>query len=58
MQGVRVFFSGENLYEWTKLSSAFDPEGINDDDEGGRTNGQGFVYPMMRTFTFGLEINF
>ncbi|HMR17922.1 MAG TPA: TonB-dependent receptor, partial [Sphingobacterium sp.] len=58
MQGVRVFFSGENLYEWTKLSKAFDPEGINDDTEGGRSNGQGFVYPMMRTFTFGLEINF
>lgn len=58
MQGVSVFFSGENLYEWTKLSRAFDPEGINDDEEGGRTNGQGFVYPMMRTFTFGLEINF
>lgn len=58
MQGVRVFFSGENLHEWTKLSRAFDPEGINDDEEGGRMNGQGFVYPMMRTFTFGLEINF
>lgn len=57
IQGARLFFSGENLYEWTKLSRAFDPEGINDDTEGGRSNGQGFVYPMMRTFTFGLEIN-
>lgn len=57
VSGARLFFSGENLYEWTKLSRAFDPEGINDDEEGGRTNGQGFVYPMMRTFTFGLEIN-
>lgn len=51
---VRVYFSGQNLFTWTKLSKAFDPEAIGDD--GG--NGNGFVYPMQRTYTFGLDINF
>ncbi len=54
---ARVFFAGQNLYEWTKLSKAFDPEGINDEQDDSRANGAGFVYPMMRTYTFGIEIN-
>jgi len=57
LQGARLFFSGQNLFEWTKLSKAFDPEGIDDDGDVNRVNGQGFIYPMMRTYTFGLEIN-
>lgn len=57
LQGARVFFSGQNLYEWTKLSKAFDPEGIRDDEDVSRVNGAGFVYPIQRTYTFGLEIN-
>lgn len=57
LQGTRVFFSGQNLFEWTKLSEAFDPEGINDDGDVSRVNGTGFIYPIQRTYTFGLEIN-
>lgn len=55
---ARVFFSGQNLFEWTRLSKAFDPEGLNDEVDASRANGAGFVYPLLRTFTFGVEINF
>lgn len=55
---ARVFFSGQNLFEWTRLSKAFDPEGLNDEVDASRSNGAGFVYPLQRTFTFGVEINF
>lgn len=57
INSAKIFFSGQNLYEFTKLSKAFDPEGINDEVDASRVNGAGFVYPIQRTFTFGLEIN-
>ena len=64
MSNARVFFSGQNLLESTKLSEAFDPEGLNDETDlsspgfNTRSNGAGFVYPIQRTLTFGLEVNF
>lgn len=64
MSNARIFFSGQNLLESTKLSKAFDPEGLNDELDlsspgfDTRQNGDGFVYPIQRTLTFGLEINF
>ncbi|WP_326994006.1 TonB-dependent receptor [Chitinophaga sp. 212800010-3] len=54
---VRVYFSGQNLFTWTKLSKAFDPETIGDEPDAS-SNGAGFVYPMQRTFTAGLDLNF
>lgn len=58
LSSVQVFFAGQNLFEWTKLSEAFDPEGINDEVDSSRDNGAGFVYPLQRTYTLGLEVNF
>ena len=58
ISGVRVFFSGQNLITWTKLSKAFDPEAISDEVDSSTFNGDGFVYPVQRVLTAGLEINF
>lgn len=51
---IRVFFSGQNLLTFTNLHTAFDPEAIANQS----SNGAGLVYPVQRTFTFGLDINF
>lgn len=51
---ARVFFSGQNLMTFTNLYECFDPEAINNINN----NGAGFVYPIQRTLTFGLDINF
>ena len=57
LKNVRLFFSGSNLFEITNLSKAFDPEGLDEDPDAGRSNGNGFIYPLQRTYTFGLELN-
>lgn len=54
---VNVFFAGANLLELTKISPAFDPEGLEEDPDAGRANGNGFIYPLQRTYTFGIEIS-
>lgn len=43
---IRIYFSGENLFEITKLNKNYDPEGLN---SGG--------HPYQRTFSFGLNIS-
>ncbi|MEC3880095.1 TonB-dependent receptor [Parapedobacter sp. 10938] len=55
--GARVFFSGQNIFEWTRLSKAFDPETTGDEPDTGSRNGNGFVYPIQRVYTAGIEIN-
>lgn len=55
---ARVFISGQNLITWTKLSTAFDPEGLGDEVDGPSRNGNGFVYPIQKTFVAGVDINF
>jgi len=55
---AKLFFSGQNLFEFTSLSKAFDPETIGDEVDGSTNNGNGFVYPVQRTYTFGLDVNF
>lgn len=58
ISSAKLFFSGQNLFEFTKLSKAFDPETIGDEADSGTSNGNGFVYPIQRTYTFGLDVNF
>ena len=53
MQNLRIFASGENLFTITSLIDFFDPESI----EGGSW-GHGNVYPLSRTFSFGLNVTF
>ncbi|MDR3268580.1 MAG: TonB-dependent receptor [Tannerella sp.] len=45
INNIRLYFSGENLLEITKLSKNYDPEGLNE------TN-----HPFQRTFSIGLNI--
>jgi hypothetical protein len=58
MQKVRVYFSGENLFEFDNLNLPLDPEvdytaaGNNDSNTFGR------VYPYSRSLSFGLQVTF
>lgn len=66
IEKLRVYFSGENLLTFSpiyKHTSMFDPEviGKGDTDFGGQTsntNGDGYSYPMLMTFTFGINLTF
>lgn len=46
LERVRVYFSGENLFEATPLSRNYDPEALNDTS-----------HPYQRTFSLGLNIS-
>ena len=50
----RVYFSGENLFTWTKLH-IYDPESVGSN---GDEYGAGKTYPMYRTWSVGLELTF
>ncbi len=52
LQHLRVFVSGENLLTITKLRGVLDPESVGIGKEGGAT------YPMTRTYSVGLSVNF
>lgn len=45
----RLYFSGDNLAELSKLNKNFDPE---------LTSTSGVMYPIMRSFSFGLNLAF
>ena len=66
MEKLRIYFSGENLLTFSPLfkrTSMFDPEmigrGDSDYDDPTDTNiGDGYSYPMLKSFTFGFNITF
>lgn len=47
LERVRIYFSGENMFEFSKLNKNFDPE---------LSSIEGFAYPVMRNYSFGLNI--
>lgn len=49
---VRLYFSGENLVTFTSMSKIFDPEATGGDW------GPGKLYPLQKTISFGLNVNF
>lgn len=53
LQSLRLYFSGDNLLTFTKLHGYFDPETLG--DTGDKT---GKVYPLSKTLSVGLNINF
>jgi hypothetical protein len=65
---LNIYFSGENLFTYTplyKYSSTIDPEVIEAGDEdtnnhakGYNGMGEGYSYPMLKTFTFGINLSF
>lgn len=50
IQNLRVYFSGQDLWEKTDVLSVFDPEVGNNADTGS--------YPFFRTASFGLNVTF
>jgi TonB-linked SusC/RagA family outer membrane protein len=49
VQNARLYFSGQNLWTYTKFWEGFDPELNN-------FNAQ--FYPLMKTYTVGINVNF
>lgn len=66
IQQLRFYLTGENLFTWSpmfKYTTMFDPEVIGNGDTDfhsgtSTTMGDGYSYPMLRTFTFGVNITF
>lgn len=62
---LRVYVTGENLLTFTPLrkhAKNFDPEVIGAGDHDGWNEagsvGDGYSYPMMKTYTLGLNVTF
>lgn len=65
LHGLRVYIAGENLCTWTPLrkhTKMFDPEGINPGDSDFRatanSDGDGYGYPFLSSYTIGVNITF
>ena len=52
MESVRVYFSADNVFTCSGVSGVFDPETLGGDW------GEGKLYPLQRTWSFGLNVNF
>ena len=46
---LRLYFSGDNLLEFSNLNKSFDPE---------LTNSGGFMYPISRNYSLGINLTF
>ena len=51
LEKVRLFVSGENLYEWSEVRDYFDPEAAT-------SSTSGYVYPFQRKYAMGVNIDF
>lgn len=49
IEKLRVYFSGENLFEFSKMFKDYDPE---------LTMAAGYMYPIMRNYSFGINVTF
>jgi len=62
MSNVRVYLSGQNLWVWSpmyKHIKTMDPEVIEGaDPELASGAGNGMSYPMLKTYTFGINVTF
>lgn len=72
IERLRFYLTGENLLTWTPLkehATNYDPENIslgdsefgittNAQSNSGSAQGAGYSYPIMRTYTFGINITF
>lgn len=47
---LRVYFTGENLYEFSEIKKYFDPEAVAD--------GYGWAYPFQRKYAMGVNLDF
>ena len=67
VEQVKFYLAMENLFTWSpiqKYTQLFDPEVIDSGDSDFSTSrglngmGDGFSYPMLRSFTFGVNLTF
>ncbi|WP_010136031.1 SusC/RagA family TonB-linked outer membrane protein [Ochrovirga pacifica] len=61
----RIYFSGDNLFEWSEIADFFDPEAISDINNRlnpgyspGRTETSGYQYPYQRKYALGVNLSF
>ena len=52
IKNIRIFVVGENLLTFTKLMKEFDPETT------GGLYGAGFIYPIQKNISFGVNVTF
>lgn len=52
LQNLKFYLSGENLLTITSLTDVMDPESVGIGYQGGT------VYPLAKTFSFGMSVNF
>jgi TonB-linked SusC/RagA family outer membrane protein len=52
IKNMKIYAVGENLLTFTKLIKCFDPEAT------AGMNGAGFVYPLQKNLSFGINITF
>ncbi|MDC6365659.1 MULTISPECIES: SusC/RagA family TonB-linked outer membrane protein [Flavobacteriaceae] len=65
ISSMRIYFSGDNLFEWSEIADFFDPESISDIDERlnpshepERTETSGYQYPYQRKYALGINVSF
>lgn len=46
---LRVYVTGENVFEWSSIKKHIDPEAIGD---------RGYAYPFVRKLSFGMSLTF
>ena len=60
LQGLKLYFTAENPFCYTplhKYAPNFDPEGLSYDTDFASA-AQGYTYPILKTFTFGINVTF
>ncbi len=60
---LRIYASGENITEFSKVKKYFDPEAVTDNVDKvnpskSTGSGWGYAYPFQRRYSFGLEVQF
>lgn len=63
LEALRVYIAGQNLFTWSllyKVTDSFDPEVIHAGDTDFRatrnSDGDGYGYPMLSTYTLGVNL--
>jgi len=65
ISNLRIFVSGDNIFEFSGVKDYYDPEAITSVDAkydpgygAERTVGSGFAYPFQRKYSFGINVDF
>lgn len=58
LQGARLYITGADLWEYTKIKDGWDPEAAAYEGNGDPIGGGLKRYPFTRSFTFGVNLTF